>query len=139
MPARIGVSPSALSQGLSELERRIGVPLFDREGRRRTLRPTAEPVLAHARQVIALTSDLADWAERTRTGRAGELRVGMIDAAAVGHFTDVLRQFATITLSFTSRCGSRRPANCSTKSNRATSTLRSSSGDTPDEGVTPSR
>ena len=91
--ARIGVSPSALSQGLSELERRIGVPLFDREGRRRTLRPTAEPVLAHARQVIALTSDLADWAERTRTGRAGELRVGMIDAAAVGHFTDVLRQF----------------------------------------------
>ena len=91
--ARIGVSPSALSQGLSELERRMGVPLFDREGRRRTLRPTAEPVLAHARQVIALTSDLADWAERTRTGRAGELRVGMIDAAAVGHFTDVLRQF----------------------------------------------
>ena len=57
------------------------------------MRPTAEPVLAHARQVIALTSDLADWAERTRTGRAGELRVGMIDAAAVGHFTDVLRQF----------------------------------------------
>ena len=91
--ARIGVSPSALSQGLSELERRVGVPLFDRKGRRRTLRPTAEPVLAHARQVIALTRDLADWAERTRTGRAGELRVGMIDAAAVGHFTDVLRQF----------------------------------------------
>ena len=93
MPQPGSACRPALSQGLSELERRIGVPLFDREGRRRTLRPTAEPVLAHARQVIALTSDLADWAERTRTGRAGELRVGMIDAAAVGHFTDVLRQF----------------------------------------------
>jgi len=91
--ALVGVSPSALSQGLSELERRIGVPLFDRNGRRRTLRPTAEPVLAHARQVVALTGDLAHWAERTRSGQAGELRVGMIDAAAVGHFPDVLRHF----------------------------------------------
>jgi DNA-binding transcriptional LysR family regulator len=91
--ALVGVSPSALSQGLSELERRVGVPLFDRDGRRRVLRPTAEPVLAHARQVVALTGDLADWAERTRTGRSGELRVGMIDAAAVGHFPDVLRRF----------------------------------------------
>ncbi|MEM9464763.1 MAG: LysR family transcriptional regulator [Actinomycetota bacterium] len=91
--ATVGVSPSALSQGLSELERRVGVPLFDRDGRRRTLRPAAEPVLAHARQVVALTGDLADWAERTRTGRAGELRVGMIDAAAVGHYPDLLRRF----------------------------------------------
>lgn len=91
--ASVGVSPSALSQGLSELERRIGIPLFDREGRRRILRASAEPVLAHARQVVTLTGDLADWAERTRTGRTGELRVGMIDAAAVGHFPEVLRRF----------------------------------------------
>ncbi|MEO0493028.1 MAG: LysR family transcriptional regulator [Actinomycetota bacterium] len=91
--ALVGVSPSALSQGLSELERRVGIPLFDREGRRRTLRPGAEPVLAHARQVVALTGDLADWAERTRTGRSGGLRVGMIDAAAVGHYPEVLRRF----------------------------------------------
>ena len=89
----VGVSPSALSQGLAELERRIGVPLFDREGRRRTLRPAAAEVLAHARQVVALTGDLAAWAERRRTGAAGALRVGMIDAAAVGHFPAQLREF----------------------------------------------
>ena len=29
----VGVSPSALSQGLAELERRLGVALFDRESR----------------------------------------------------------------------------------------------------------
>ena len=91
--AVVGVSPSALSQGLSELECRIGVPLFDREGRRRILRASAAPVLAHARQVVALTGDLAAWAERTRTGRTGELRVGMIDAAAVGHYPETLRRF----------------------------------------------
>ncbi len=91
--AVVGVSPSALSQGLAELERRIGIPLFDRDGRRRILRPGAEEMLAHARQVVALTGDLAEWAERARTGRSGELRVGMIDAAAVGHYPEMLRRF----------------------------------------------
>ncbi len=89
----VGVSASALSQGLAELERRVGVPLFDRDGRRRTLRSGAEPVLAHARQVVALTGDLANWAERARSGRSGRLRVGMIDAAAVGHYPETLRRF----------------------------------------------
>jgi DNA-binding transcriptional LysR family regulator len=89
----VGVSASALSQGLAELERRVGVSLFDRNGRRRTLRHSAEPVLAHARQVVALTGDLANWAERVRSGRSGRLRVGMIDAAAVGHYPNTLRQF----------------------------------------------
>ncbi len=93
--AGVGVSASALSQGLAELERRIGVPLFDRKGRRRVLRPAAREVLAHARQVVALTGDLAAWADRTRTGRGGTLRVGMIDAAAVGHYPELLRRFRT--------------------------------------------
>ena len=91
--ADVGVSPSALSQGLAELERRVGVPLFDRAGRRRVLRPGAEEVLRHARQVVGLTTDLAAWAERTRAGGTSRLRVGMIDAAAIGHFPDQLRAF----------------------------------------------
>ena len=90
---QVGVSPSALSQGLAELERRVGVPLFDREGRRRVLRPDTRPVLGHARQVVALTADLADWARRTRSGDHGQLRLGMIDASAVQHHGEVLRQF----------------------------------------------
>ena len=90
---RVGVSPSALSQGLAELERRVGVPLFDREGRRRVLRPDTKPVLEHARQVVALTADLTDWAQRTRSGDHGRLRLGMIDASAVQHHGEALRRF----------------------------------------------
>jgi len=89
----VGVSASALSQGLAELERRLGLSLFDRDGRRRTLRPSAQPVLAHARQVLGLTGDLARWADRQRTGAEGTVRLGMIDAAAVLHFPDTLREF----------------------------------------------
>ncbi len=90
---RVGVSPSALSQGLAELERRIGVPLFERDGRRRRIRDSAGPAVGHARHVLGLTGDLADWAERIREGRAGRLRLGMIDAAAVGHHSEVVRTF----------------------------------------------
>lgn len=89
----VGVSPSALSQGLAELERRVGVPLFDSVGRRRVLRVTAAPVLQHARRVLALTHDLVDWATRIDQGRAGRVRLGLIDVAAVVHFPDVLRRF----------------------------------------------
>ncbi|MFQ5557846.1 MAG: LysR family transcriptional regulator [Acidimicrobiales bacterium] len=91
--ARVGVSPSALSQGLAELERRVGLPLFDRQGRRRVLRADARPVLDHARQVTALTGDLARWADRIREGDEGRLGVGMIDAAAIHHHSDVMRRF----------------------------------------------
>ena len=90
---RVGVSPSALSQGLAELERRIGVALFERDGRRRRIRDSVAPVVDHARHVLGLTGDLADWADRIRQGRAGRLRLGMIDAAAVGHHSEVVRSF----------------------------------------------
>ncbi|NND76103.1 MAG: LysR family transcriptional regulator [Ilumatobacter sp.] len=89
----VGVSPSALSQGLAELERRVGIELFEPAGRRRVLRGTAQPVLDHARQVVALTRDLTAWSDRLRTAQSGRVRLGMIDVAAVVHFPDVLRSF----------------------------------------------
>jgi DNA-binding transcriptional LysR family regulator len=90
---RVGVSASALSQGLAELERRVGIELFESVGRRRILRTTVTPVLEHARQVLALTHDVSTWAERLRTAQSGRVRLGMIDVAAVVHFPDVLRAF----------------------------------------------
>jgi len=91
--ARVGVSPSALSQGLAELERRVGVALFDRQGRRRVLRADARPVLDHARQVVAQTADLAEWAHHVRTAGAGRLRLGMIDVCIVHHHHEALSRF----------------------------------------------
>ena len=91
--ASVGVTTSALSQGLSELERRIGVVLFERVGRRQVLREEAGEVVAYARRVVADTGDLARWAASVRTGRSGRLRVGMIDAVAVHHRAPALRAF----------------------------------------------
>ncbi|SVD13719.1 uncharacterized protein METZ01_LOCUS366573, partial [marine metagenome] len=90
--ASLGVTPSALTQGLAELERRVGVPLFERYGRHTRPRPQATEVLAHARRVVAETRDLARWAEAQRTGRAGVVRLGTIDAVAVHHRAEVIRR-----------------------------------------------
>lgn len=91
----LGVTPSALSQGLAELERRLGIELFERVGRRRIVAERSAPVLAYARSVLAQTGDLSRWIERTESGTSGTLRVGMIDAAAIGHYAHVLRSFRT--------------------------------------------
>ena len=94
--ASVGVTPSALSQGVAELERRLGVRLFDRDGRRRV--PTADhaEVLRYAEQTVAATHDLARWVEHRRQGRTGAVRVGMIDAAATHHCRDVLRRYRAL-------------------------------------------
>ena len=91
--ATVGVTPSALSQGLAELERRLGVALFTRDGRRRVPTEAAAVVLDHARAVLARTQDLARWAERRRSGASGAVRVGMIDAAATIHCAAGLAAF----------------------------------------------
>ncbi len=91
--AALGVTQSALSQGLGQLERRVGVPLFDRDGRRRVLHPGAEPVLRYARRVLGDTEDLARWARAVGAGEAGQLRVGMIDLAAIGPFGPTVQRF----------------------------------------------
>lgn len=90
---RVGVSGSALSQGLAELERRVGVQLFEPHGRRRVLRASAQPVLDHARRVVALSADLVDWSSRLRSAHTGRVRLGMIDIAAVVHFPEVVLSF----------------------------------------------
>lgn len=89
----VGVSASALSQGMAELQRRLGVALFARDGRRMVARPEAEVVTSYARRVLAETRDLARWAEQTRSGASGRVAVGMIDAAAIHYFGDTLAAF----------------------------------------------
>lgn len=91
----LGVTPSALSQGLSELERRLGLPLFQRQGRSRVLTGYGREVLDYAHRIVGLTADLGQWAEAAREGEIGRVAVGLIDVAAVHHFAAQLTHFRT--------------------------------------------
>lgn len=91
--AAVGVTTSALSQGLAELERRLGTSLFERSGRRQILRTDAEPIVRYAQSVVATTRDLGRWIESFHSGDRGRVTVGMIDAAAVVWFPECIRAF----------------------------------------------
>lgn len=91
-----GVSASAFVQGMAELESRLGVSLFDKEGRRRVATPDALAAAQHARHVLAALGSLDRWAEQTRGGEIGQIRAGMIDTAAVHHFGEALVRFRTL-------------------------------------------
>ncbi|CAI8336891.1 MAG: Hydrogen peroxide-inducible genes activator [Acidimicrobiales bacterium AG-410-I20] len=90
---QLGVTPSALTQGLTELERRVGLPLFERRGKFTVLRPQAEQVLDYARRVIAETNDLKNWTQTELAGTSGQIRLGAVDAVAVNHRANEIREF----------------------------------------------
>ena len=85
---RLGVTQSALSQGIAELERRLGWPLFERVGRKRVLAADADVVVSWAQSVLAETKDVVEVLTRRRSGTGGRLRIGLIDTA-------ILHTFAT--------------------------------------------
>jgi DNA-binding transcriptional LysR family regulator len=89
----LGVSQPALSQSLAELERRVGVPLFESAGRGRRLTSDGREVLRFAERVLVEAADLRDRLDALARGEAGTLRVGMIDAASLYVLPDVIRAY----------------------------------------------
>jgi DNA-binding transcriptional LysR family regulator len=77
------ISQPALSHSLAELSRRLGAPLFRKEGRRRVLTEAGRRTARYAHQVLGQTTDLLRWLESWEKGEVGTLRVGMIDTAGL--------------------------------------------------------
>ncbi len=92
--AIIGISQSALSQGIARLEQVVGTRLLERDGRRRRLTNAGELVAGYARRVLGESEVLVDELADRRSGAAGTLRVGMIDAAALYLFRDQIAAFS---------------------------------------------
>ena len=91
--ARLHISQPALSQSLAELERRLGVRLFERSGRRRVLTDAGRETVRYASEVLARTEVLRDELSAGQRGEAGTLRVGMIDAASLYVLPETIRRF----------------------------------------------
>ncbi len=94
--SELDVSTSAFAQGIAELERRLGIALFTKEGRNRVPTPEAHSAAAYARSVLGELEGLSRWAQEIRTGDVGQIRAGMIDTAAIHHFGETLVRFRSI-------------------------------------------
>lgn len=90
---RLNVSQPALSQAMAELERRLGLTLFERAGRMRRLTDDGRATALFAREMLLRTEEFAATLESRRRGAGGTLRVGMIDAGSLYLLPEAMRRF----------------------------------------------
>lgn len=79
---RCAVSQPALSAQVAELERRLGVTLFERGRHGAVVTPEAAPLVARARRVLAEADDLVREADDRSGEVIGALRLGAIPTMA---------------------------------------------------------
>ena len=90
---RLNVSQPALSQAMAELERRLGLTLFERAGRTRRLTDDGRAAALFAREMLVRAEEFAATLEQRRHGAGGILRVGMIDAGSLYLLPEAMRRF----------------------------------------------
>ena len=91
---RLRVAQPALSRTISNLERELGLKLFDRIGRRLVLTGEGEQLLGDCRVLLNYASALDDRAQHLRRGDTGVLRVSASPQFIEGVISDFLHQYA---------------------------------------------
>lgn len=84
----------ALSRSIRALEDELGVPLFDRIGRRNELTPFGRQVLERARPLVLDADELHDSGRLMGQAKGGELRVGMGSGPGAMLMTPLLMRMA---------------------------------------------
>jgi DNA-binding transcriptional LysR family regulator len=91
----IYVSQSALSEQIADLERELGVPLFDRSERKLRLTPHGEIFLRESNRVLDDSERAVAMARRSFRGEVGTLRIGFFAGGVGAHFAELIRRFRT--------------------------------------------
>jgi DNA-binding transcriptional LysR family regulator len=73
------VSAPAITMQIKDLEAEVGMPLFERQGRKVSLTTSGEYMLVYARKMLALLKDAEDAAARLQRIETGKLTIGMVD------------------------------------------------------------
>jgi DNA-binding transcriptional LysR family regulator len=79
--AALYLTPPAVSMQIKEIEAQVGLPLFDREGRKATLSTAGEYFLIHARRLLAAMKEAEDAVARLKRMDVGLLTIGMVSTA----------------------------------------------------------
>ena len=75
------LTPPAISMQIKEIEKQVGLPLFDREGRQVSLSTAGEYFLVHARRLLANLKDADDAMARFTRLENGLLTIGIVSTA----------------------------------------------------------
>src|SRR5258705_745355 len=91
--ARLNLSQPALSRPIHALESELGVPLFDRIGRRVQLTSEGEDLLRRSRRLLAEADALGERARSLKAGETGILRVGATPHVIENLLADFLTRY----------------------------------------------
>ncbi|MFM7802787.1 MAG: LysR family transcriptional regulator [Limnohabitans sp.] len=72
------VSAPAVTMQIKDLEAEIGMPLFERQGRKVSLTTTGEYMLVYSRRMLALLKDAEEAAVRLQRIETGNLTIGLV-------------------------------------------------------------
>jgi DNA-binding transcriptional LysR family regulator len=75
------LTPPAITMQVKELEGHVGMPLFDRNGKKISLTTTGEYMLVYARKILATVKDAEDAAARLQRAETGVLTIGFVSTA----------------------------------------------------------
>jgi len=90
----LGCSQSTVTLHIQELERDLGLPLFERDGRRARLTAAGESLRGVSQQVRDSVQALRRAADELRDGGAGEVALGAVEPAASLRVIPVLADFS---------------------------------------------
>lgn len=88
----LGYSQSNISVQIQQLEQEIGVPLFNRIGRRVTLTQYGEELLPYARRIVSTALEMESFA-RSEALMSGTVRIGMVDSLSELLLEDAFLQY----------------------------------------------
>jgi DNA-binding transcriptional LysR family regulator len=75
------LTPPAVTMQVKELENHVGMPLFERNGKKVTLTTSGEYMLVYAKKILATVKDAEDAAARLLRAETGALTIGMVSTA----------------------------------------------------------
>jgi LysR family transcriptional regulator, low CO2-responsive transcriptional regulator len=75
------LTPPAISLQVSQLEREVGLPLFERRGRTVSLTMPGEYLLVYARRILGTLKEAEDAMARLQGAQTGRVTIGMVSTA----------------------------------------------------------
>ena len=91
--AELGYAQSTVTLHIQQLEEELGVPLFDRIGRKNSLTPCGTQLLSYARQILQLQEQVKYISNNAPTKISGTLRIGMVESITDSLLLSVIGEY----------------------------------------------
>ncbi|WP_176597858.1 LysR family transcriptional regulator [Sphingobium sp. 15-1] len=89
----MNIKQATLSRHVLEVEKRLGMMLFDRRTRGATLTPNGKTYLRTAQRIVREFEELNAWVSATKNGEIGKLAVGFYTSFSAGNLRATLSEF----------------------------------------------